>query len=120
VLMCCVVVAGVVCCVGLSEQMFTEVFVSDDETRQCSLACNSLGTHWYAGDANGYVLSLDPRTAPATADLHLCHTERRKVGCVMVNPSDDMSLVSSSNDRSVAVWDVRSWKSESSLPLSFS
>ncbi|KAF9575304.1 hypothetical protein EC968_003656 [Mortierella alpina] len=94
----------------LGKQQFIESYVvsSDASDHLGSVSLTSSGQQlWFADDEGGVTLK-DVRT-PKDEMVFRKLLHEKKVGCVNVNPKYDNLIVTSSLDRTMKIWDIRTF-----------
>ncbi|KAF9952539.1 hypothetical protein BGZ72_006142 [Mortierella alpina] len=98
----------------LGKQQFIESYVvsSDASDHLGSVSLTSSGQQlWFADDEGGVTLK-DVRT-PKDEMVFRKLLHEKKVGCVNVNPKYDNLIVTSSLDRTMKIWDIRTFGKQS-------
>ena len=98
---------GSIRCMDINKAVFDDVYRGDD-------LVNGLDGHrdvWWFSHGSGIVSRIDFRAASRPATFHL---HNAKIGTVSVH---DGMLCTASNDRSIAIWDIRALKPEDGRPL---
>ncbi|KAG0278375.1 hypothetical protein BGZ95_004162 [Linnemannia exigua] len=94
----------------LVQQKFMESYVvsRDASDHLGSVSINSTGQHLWFADVDGGVTLKDIRT-PKDEMVYRKILHEKKVGCVNVNPKYDNLIVTSSLDRTMKIWDIRTF-----------
>jgi len=94
----------------LVKQQFIESYVvsSDASDHLGSISIDSTGQQLWFADVEGAVTLKDVRT-PKNEMVYRKSLHEKKVGCVNVNPKYGNLIVTSSLDRTMRIWDIRTF-----------
>lgn len=93
----------------LETKVFNEVYlhtVDGSEYSITTMAFNNTGNQLYCADKHGLLAMVDPRGDVSQQAKHL-QLHDKKIATVQCNPVDSNYFATGSNDRTMAVWDVR-------------
>ncbi|KAK9799849.1 hypothetical protein WJX73_009741 [Symbiochloris irregularis] len=82
-----------------------EAIVLDEESEWSAMDCTSKGSCVYLGDKAGNLAAYDPRSHKSVLPEFSIHD--KKVNTLQVEPGEEHLLLSSSSDKSLALWDTR-------------